>query len=328
MSSGGGGQPFGGSTQYGGSGNMMGGFRPMSRMGYQQSAPSGFSGFGQQALGNDAQMRANYMRQPQMANSSPVPQQPTPTDGGFPIPYQMPIFGPQESTSAGWWNRANAGRQMSTGNMEQQVSPIPQTQSPTNNGFTPPYQMPIFPGPTNTSEGWWRQAGQPRGGLPEVGGQFNPMTGSQNLQAPRQMPQMSSGNMEQATPQTQPITQPQQTFEQFAATMGNNGMTSGQLNDAYQKSIQQQSAPTNFWANVGPGGTQNPFPGKQQPFPSQWGNQTFGFDPKSMAGKQVTGDLGWYYGRDAIGRTIGQDGNAMAGFSGAADGFNRSRPWG
>lgn len=313
---------YGGSTQYGqngGQGSMMGGFgqqsmnsyrpmgpqgyqgyggsRPMSRMstGYQQSAPSGFAGAPTQAnMDADAQMRARYMSggQPAMAYSSPV-QQPT---------------------------------------------------APTNGGFTPPYQMPIFTGQQNTSEGWWRNAGQPRGGIPPVGGQFNPMVGSQtNPTMPSQGPVMSSDNMEQFNPSTQPMgnqaqsqapqTQapqqsraPQQTFEQFAATMGENGMTSGQLNDAYQKSIQPQA--TNFWGNVGPGGTQNPFPGKTQPFPSQWGNQTFGFDPRALAGQQVTGDKGWYYGRDAIGRTIGNDGSAMAGFGGAADGFNRSRPWG
>lgn len=125
--------------------------------------------------------------------------------------------------------------------------------------------------------------------------------------------------------QTQPAQQPQQSFEQFAATLGNNGMTSGQMQDAYQKSLQPQ---TNFWGNVGPGGTQNPYPTMgDQPFNPAWGKQTFNFDPRSMAGKQVTGDLGWYYGRDAIGRTINNQGDAMAGFSRPADGFQRSRPW-
>lgn len=168
----------------------------------------------------------------------------------------------------------------------------------------------------------------PQGQL-QTGGQFNPMTGSQNLQAPRQMPQMSSGNMEQFTPQTpttQPAAQPQQSFEQFAATLNGSGMTSGQINDAYQKSIQPQA--TNFWQNVGPGGTQNPYPNAgAQPFPSNWGQQSFGFDPRSLAGQQVTGDKGWYYGRDAIGRQINNQGDAYATFRGAADGFNRSRPW-
>lgn len=125
---------------------------------------------------------------------------------------------------------------------------------------------------------------------------------------------------QQASFQPAPAPQ-QQSFEQFAATLGNNGMTSGQMQDAYQKSLQPAS--TNFWANTGVG-TQKP---AGFVTPPQWGTQTYGFDPKAMAGKQVTGDLGWYYGRDAIGRTINNQGDAVAGFSRPADGFQRSRPW-
>ena len=114
----------------------------------------------------------------------------------------------------------------------------------------------------------------------------------------------------------------QQSFEQFAATLGNNGMTSGQINDLYQKSLQPQSG-TNFWANTGVG-TQQPA-GFQTP--ENWGKQTYGFDPRAMAGKQVGADMAWYYGRDAIGRNINNQGDAVAGFTGPADGFQRRRPW-
>lgn len=205
------------------------------------------------------------------------------------------------------------------------------------NGYIPP-QMPIFPGQSTTSEGGWTAAGRPRQGIPQMstgysvnepmpqtGGSFNPMVGSQ-MQPTPQMSQPFQSTQQQAPMQQ---ARPQQSFEDFASTLSGSGMTSGQMNDLYQKQLAKASAPapTNFWQNVGPGGTQNPFPQSPQPFPSQWGNQTFNFDPKSMAGKQVTGDLGWYYGRDAIGRQINNQGDAVAGFSSPADGFQRSRPW-
>lgn len=174
-----------------------------------------------------------------------------------------------------------------------------------------------------------------------MGGQQQPMG---NSFAFSQAPQMSD-EYRRSDPQTQPVqagdsapgfsvnqrmAPPQsnstQSFEQFASTLGDSGMTSGQMQDAYQKSIQPQS--TNFWGNVGPGGTQNPYPGAgAQPFNPAWGNQTFGFDPRAMAGKQVTGDLGWYYGRDAIGRNINNAGDAVPSFGAPADGFQRRRPW-
>jgi hypothetical protein len=115
---------------------------------------------------------------------------------------------------------------------------------------------------------------------------------------------------------------PQQSFDQFAQTLQGSGLTSGAMQDAYQKSLQPQS--TDFTRNVGPGGTQNPYPNSgPQPFPSNWGQQTFGFDPRSMAGKTVGKDMGWYYGQDAIGRQINNAGDAYPTFRGAADGFNR-----
>lgn len=152
------------------------------------------------------------------------------------------------------------------------------------------------------------------------------VAGFSGLLGQPQQAQEAPGFMVNQRNDVQPPPQPpQQSFEQFAATLGNNGMTSGQMQDAYQKSLQPQ---TNFWGNVGPGGTQNPYPTMgDQPFNPAWGKQTFNFDPRSMAGKQVTGDLGWYYGRDAIGRTINNQGDAVAGFSRPADGFQRSRPW-
>lgn len=208
------------------------------------------------------------------------------------------------------------------------------------NGYIPP-QMPIFPGQSTTSEGGWAAAGRPRQGIPQMSTGY-----TVNEPMPQQAPQMSQpyqSNMSkpmmmQGPQMSQPFQatqmqapqqpqQPQQSFEDFASTLSGSGMTSGQMNDLYQKQIAKASAPTNFFQNVGPGGTQNPFPQSPQPFPSQWGNQTFNFDPKSMAGKQVTGDLGWYYGRDAIGRQINNQGDAVAGFSSPADGFQRSRPW-
>ena len=166
--------------------------------------------------------------------------------------------------------------------------------------------------------------GFPRMGQPQMSGEFQGGM-SQGKNMPMQAPDSVPGfavNQSASAPQQAP----QQSFEQFSSTLGNSGMTSGQMQDAYQKSLQQASAPTNFWGNVGPGGTQNPFPQTPNWTPPQWGQQTFGFDPRSMAGKQVTGDLGWYYGRDAIGRTIGNDGSAMAQPRPAADGFNRFNP--
>lgn len=133
-------------------------------------------------------------------------------------------------------------------------------------------------------------------------------------------------NVNQQAAQPQAPQQPQQSFEQFQQTLGNgSGMTYGQQQDAYQKSLQPQNGIYN--GNIGPGGTQNPYPGNPNPFPAAWGQQTYGFDPKAMAGKQIGADMGWFYGRDSIGRTVGNDGTAMAGFSPPADGFQRRRPW-
>ena len=179
--------------------------------------------------------------------------------------------------------------------------------------------------------------------VPQYSGGFNPMNsqpqgkaladfsnqnvaGFSGLLGQPQQAQEAPGFMVNQRQDVQPMQPPQgQTFEQFAQTLGNSGMTSGQISDLYAKQqAQAQSAPqTNFWANTGVG-TQRPA-GFQTP--PQWCNQTYGFDPRSMAGKQVTGDLGWYYGRDAIGRTINNQGDAVPTFSAPADGFQRRRPW-
>lgn len=155
---------------------------------------------------------------------------------------------------------------------------------------------------------------QPKGGL---------MAQGRNMisQAPQDEAPGFMVNQRAAPQQAQA---PQQSFEQFAQTLGNSGMTSGQMQDAYQKSL--QPAATNFWGNVGPGGTQNPYPQNPNWTPPQWGQQTFGFDPRSMAGKTVSKDLGWYYGQDAIGRTINNQGDAVPTFTPAQDGFNRTNP--
>lgn len=174
----------------------------------------------------------------------------------------------------------------------------------------------------------WQQGATP--GNPVYG--MNPQMSQpyqSNMNKPMMMqgPQMSQPF--QSTQQQAPVQQarPQQSFEDFASTLSGSGMTSGQMNDLYQKQIAKASAPTNFWQNVGPGGTQNPFPQSPQPFPQNWGQQRFNFDPRSLAGQQVTGDLGWYYGRDAIGRQINAQGDAVPTFRSPADGFQRTRPW-
>lgn len=327
MSQGGGGQtPMG----YGGSQNGYGGMnKPMAMSGVQQ--------FDKPMQGSQTDLWGLH----QTAN---------PLDGAR---YGQAGTGGQYDSFAGsglgsnnnmqqTWNPSSPGMGMRQGGLQTGgYSPIPQPPTPpTNGGFTPPYQMPIFPAQQNTSEGWWSQAGRPAGGFAGMGGQA-----SQNDEAMRQramggqQPQMSAPYSQQA-PQTnqpmptqgmaalnKPMQQPQQSFEQFAQTLNGSGMTSGQMQDAYQKSIQPASTQPNFWGNVGPGGTQNPFPGNSQPFPSNWGQQTFGFDPKSMAGKTVGKDMGWYYGQDAIGRNVNNQGNAVPSFGPPADGFQRRRPW-
>ena len=285
-------------------------------------------------------------------------------------------YGGSQSGYGGYGMRP-IGYGSSTGYQRQMSAPSMQSQSGYG-GYIPP-QMPIFPGPTTTSEGGWATAGRPRGGIPPVGGRggmfgsfqngpqggggsyryaIEPELGNMTKPMMMQGPQMSTGysvnepmpqtggsfnpmvgsqmsqmsQPYQATQQQAPVQQarPQQSFEDFASTLSGSGMTSGQMNDLYQKQLAKASAPapTNFWQNVGPGGTQNPYPTMgEQPFNPAWGKQTFGFDPRSMAGKQVTGDLGWYYGRDAIGRTINNQGDAVPTFSAPADGFQRRRPW-
>jgi hypothetical protein len=138
----------------------------------------------------------------------------------------------------------------------------------------------------------------------------------------QQIPQQAQAAV-QPQQQLQNITPPpQQSFEQFQQTFANGGagMSTGQMQDMYQKSLQPAS--TNFWGNAGVG-TQKP-PGFQTP--AAWGTQTYGFDPRSLSGKQVTPDMAWYYGRDSIGRNINQAGDAYASFN-PAFGGGRSRPW-
>jgi hypothetical protein len=139
----------------------------------------------------------------------------------------------------------------------------------------------------------------------------------------RQGPQMSSPNVEQGRNMISQAPQqaPQQSFEQFQQTLGNNGMSSGAMHDAYQKSLQPQSI--NFGQNTGVG-TQKP-PGFN-PDPA-WGNQTYGFDPKAMAGKTVGQDMAWYYGQDSVGRPINNQGDAYSQFRSPADGYQRTNPW-
>lgn len=158
-------------------------------------------------------------------------------------------------------------------------------------------------------------------GKPQMSGEFmaGPPKGGL-LAAPQDQAPGFMVNQRMQAPQQAP----QQSFEQFASTLANSGMTSGQMQDAYQKSL--QPAATNFWGNVGPGGTQNPYPQNPNWTPPQWGQQTFGFDPRSMAGKTVSKDLGWYYGQDAIGRQINNQGDAVPTFTPAQDGFNRTNP--
>lgn len=200
---------------------------------------------------------------------------------------------------------------------------------------------------------------QPRGGF-QYSPPQSPMTGGEyvasgsrfmpvNYAAPQQAPASNpwglggfTGNewkgAAQGQDQVQMASQPVNRYQPALATTGDTpiaGMSAAALNDPnlpmmYRKQLQAQfgtgmpQAPqTNFWANTG-AGTQRP-PGF--PTPPEWGQQTYGFDPRAMAGKQVTGDLGWYYGRDAIGRTINNQGDAVPSFSAPADGFQRRRPW-
>lgn len=285
---------FGG---YGGGYGGMFGFPMMQQFGGQR-----FGGKSMQAYGQPA-MSGGSFQDPRMQQFG---RQMAPSyQGGMPQGGQFAGMPSQQSMNSDAQMRANYMRGGGGGGM-----------------FAPPQMSGLNPNFAG------RQMSTPN--QMQTGGQFNPMMGSQtNPTMPMQNPAISDGNMETYTPQTpttQPAAQPQQSFEQFAATLNGSGMTSGQINDAYQKSI--QPPPSNFWQNVGPGGTQNPYPNAgAQPFPSNWGQQSFGFDPRSLAGQQVTGDKGWYYGRDAIGRQINNQGDAYATFRGAADGFNRSRPW-
>lgn len=246
-----------------------------------------FPQYGQNSYGRMGGYGQSYAPDPRMAQFQPMRVQ----DGG------------QNSSIPSWANQNQSG------------------------GFPVPPQMPIFPGQTTTSEGGWATAGQPRGGInpPQISGPFNPMVGSQmNKPMPMEGPQMSAPNVQTQTPMSAPMQQqrPQQSFEQFAQTLGNNGMTSGQMQDAYQKSISSQSSP-NFWANTGVG-TQKPAGFSTPP---QWGNQTYGFDPRSMAGKTVGQDMAWYYGQDSVGRNINNAGDAVANGRVPADGFQRRAPW-
>lgn len=126
------------------------------------------------------------------------------------------------------------------------------------------------------------------------------------------------------------------------ATTGNTpiaGMSAAALNDPYlpamyrkqlqEQGIQSASTPNagqpqqpNFWQNTGVGTQQ--IPGYGNP---AWGPQTYGFDPRSMAGKTVGQDMAWYYGQDAVGRPVNAAGDAYAQFRSPADGFQRTRPW-
>ena len=258
------------------------------------------------------------------------------------------MYGQMPMTSAGGWNTANAGGYAGMPGQSAMNSDAMMRQNFMRSGMARfggrggmfgsfqngpqggggSYRYAIEPELGNMTKPMMMQGPQMSTGysvnepMPQTGGSFNPMVGSQ-------MSQMSQPY--QATQQQAPVQQarPQQSFEDFASTLSGSGMTSGQMNDLYQKQLAKASAPapTNFWQNVGPGGTQNPFPQSPQPFPQNWGQQRFNFDPRSLAGQQVTGDLGWYYGRDAIGRTINAQGDAVPTFRSPADGFQRTRPW-
>lgn len=122
------------------------------------------------------------------------------------------------------------------------------------------------------------------------------------------------------------------------ATTGNTpiaGMGAAALNDPnlpmmYRQQLQAQFGvgmpqQPNKGYNFGTYG-QAPVPQANQ-FPPGWGPQDMGFNPRGMAGTNVQGNQAWYYGRDAVGRPINNQGDAYAQFSGAADGFSRARPW-
>jgi len=218
--------------------------------------------------------------------------------------YQPPSF----STPYGTLN----GRPLGSGPSQMSPPQYPTGWNPTTGRFDTPQGF----GPQGFTGNEWKGGAQAQGAIDP----------GRNMIS--QAPNAISGfmvNQRAAAPQ-QP---PQQSFDQFQQTIGQgSGMTYGQMQDAYQKSIAPQSAPNGiFNGNIGPGGTANPYPNNPNPFPSNWGQQTFGFDPRAMAGKQVTGDMGWYYGRDAIGRTINNQGDAAPSFSGPASGPGRSRPW-
>lgn len=183
-------------------------------------------------------------------------------------------------------------------------------------------------GPTNDPNridlmGFGPQAQAPQPAQKSWGGQG--FTGMEFMGGRQQQPPMQTPGFDvmQRQAPVQPFQPPQpqgQSFEQFAQTLGNSGMTSGQMQDLYAK---QSQGNYNFGANTGVG-TQRPAGFTP---PDTWGPQTYGFDPRSMAGKNVTKDLGWYYGMDAVGRPINDQGDAYSQFRSPADGYQRTNPW-
>lgn len=188
-------------------------------------------------------------------------------------------------------------------------------------------QMPQTGGPFNPMIGGGYMAG--RGPGPQTGGMEPKPTYTLGQGAPIYAPTpgdpysetlqgWSGSGISDPNPQV-PIQQNGSGMAKPMVETGVAGMGSAAMNDPNLPMMyRQQAQAKGIWQPPGMG---NPNAPAQPPAPPQ--NKPF--DPRAFAGQTVTPEQAWYYGQDAIGRKINNQGDAYASFSNPADGFARTR---
>lgn len=251
---------------------------------------------------------------PRAAYRASQPQQPDPNTqwttgrvygGGNEVPYMPPARGglqydPNTPQMSGEFQGGNQGGQRGS----PMAQPAQQwgTKGFTGMEFQSPAPTPLPPG-SQPSPDYGSRFGAPLDALrkqppfPQMPG-IDPGRNMTN-EAPGMMVNQRAAQQNPLNPMQPP---PRQSLEDFTSTLSNPGAyNSGQIADLY---AQQQKSFDN--------GTYGTPPDPRGKAPAAWGPQNYDFNRKDMAGKFVTPDLAWSYGFDAIGRQIGNDGNAMS----------------
>ena len=181
-------------------------------------------------------------------------------------------------------------------------------------------QMPQTGGPFNPMIGGGYMAG--RGPMPQTGGMEPKPTYTLGQGAPIYGPTSDPNTLtlngfggEQSAPGF-PVNQNGSGMAKPMVDTGVAGMGSAAMNDPNLPMMyRQQAQAKGIWQP--PGAPTQP-PAGQPPVNKP-------FDPRAFAGQNVSQDQAWYYGQDAVGRPINNQGDAYATFRNPADGFARTR---